>query len=295
MSKTLETKKKILELLENRKMTITELSKELRLSKATISQHVDELTRINAVEKIDSEYYKKLKYYKTTPNHSAMLSRAIGVIIIIGIIAYAIIFYSANTAHQNGPSAYNKTTLTTAQVTTAAYFNASSNVIATPGSLSTFVSCIFLSYGINGRIENASGFSAYTINYTVGNATRNVTDYVIGRNSSGRFLLTENITNVLKEPSNYNSTRSHYYMVRYNSSISGVYPGVKITFNPKTFYAANSTINVTAYVKIAANATYGTYWINLDGPCGGGIGPELLTIGSKPYDGTIKSPVNIFG
>ena len=296
MGKTLETNKKILELLENKKMTITELSKELGLSKATVSQHIDELTRVHAVEKVDSEYFKKLKYYKTTPNYSAMFAKAIGVVIVLGIVAYAIYSYASIPLHSNTNNVSNKTGLITASVTTASYVNSSANATVTPGQISSAYSCIFLNYHMSGSIVSESGFSAYTLNYTVGNMTKNVTDYVISRGSSGSFRLAENITQTLSEPQGFNSTRTHYYLLRYNNSITSFQPtGVNITFSPKVFQAANGSINTTAYVRIAANATYGTYWINFDGPCGGGIGPELLTVGSKPYNGTLHEPVNIFG
>ncbi len=296
MGKTLETKKKILELLENRKMTITELSKELGLSKATVSQHIDELTRVHAVEKVDSEYFKKLKYYKTTPNYSAMFAKAIGVVIVLGIVAYALYSYAGTTQYPNAHNANGKTKLKTVPATTASYVNSSANATVTPGQISSAYSCIFLNYHMDGSIVNTSGFSAYVLNYTVGNETRNVTDYVISRGSSGSFRLAENITQTLSEPQGFNSTRTHYYLLRYNSSIASLHPtGINITFSPEAFQAVNGSINTSAYVRIAANATYGTYWINFDGPCGGGIGPELLTVGSRPYNGTLREPVNIFG
>lgn len=296
MGKTLETKKKILELLENRKMTLTELSKELGLSKATVSQHIDELIRVHAVEKVNSEYFKKLKYYKTTPNYSAMFAKAIGVVIVLGIVAYAIYSYTGSTSYPSVPNASSKTSLKNVSVTTAPYVNSSANTVVTPGQISSAYTCIFLNYNMNGSIVSESGLSAYSLNYTVGNATKTVTDYVIGRGSSGSLRLTENIMQTLSEPKGFNSTRTHYYLLRYNDSITSLRPtGVNITFSPEVFQAVNGSINTTAYVRIAANATYGTYWINFDGPCGGGIGPELLTVGSKPYNGTLHEPVNIFG
>lgn len=296
MSRTLETKKKILELLENKKMTITELSKELGLSKATVSQHIDELTRINAVEKVDTEYYKKLKYYKTTTNYPSMFAKVIGAMIILGVVAYLALSYMGRpqTSYPGLSHMANNST-TTAAVSMQNNAISASNATVTPGQIPGIYSCIFLSYSIEGRIAKTSGFSVYTLNYTSGNTTRNVTDYVINRGSSGSFSIAENVTNALKEPQGYNTTRMHYYLLRYNNSIGDVYQGVNITYSPKSFQAANSSINTTAYVSIAQNASYGTYWINFDGPCGGGIGPELLTIGSKPYNGTIREPVNIFG
>ncbi len=63
MSKTLETKKKIIKLLGERHMTLSELSEKLELSPSTIEQHLKELEGQNAIKSIDDPYIKKWKYY----------------------------------------------------------------------------------------------------------------------------------------------------------------------------------------------------------------------------------------
>jgi DNA-binding transcriptional ArsR family regulator len=64
MGKALETKRKILGLLRQKDMTITGLSETLGLSTATISQHMEELSRSGSVERVENEHFRKLKYYR---------------------------------------------------------------------------------------------------------------------------------------------------------------------------------------------------------------------------------------
>ncbi|MDE1822706.1 MAG: winged helix-turn-helix transcriptional regulator [Candidatus Micrarchaeota archaeon] len=63
MGKLLRTKMKILELLERRNMTVTELSQFLQVSPSTVDQHVKELAGMGMVERIESEFARKWKYY----------------------------------------------------------------------------------------------------------------------------------------------------------------------------------------------------------------------------------------
>ncbi|MEM0202313.1 MAG: winged helix-turn-helix domain-containing protein, partial [Candidatus Micrarchaeaceae archaeon] len=64
MTKNLQTKNKILELLKKRKMTVTEISEDLGISKSTASQHVSELTKMRLIEQEYNPHFKKVKYYK---------------------------------------------------------------------------------------------------------------------------------------------------------------------------------------------------------------------------------------
>jgi DNA-binding transcriptional ArsR family regulator len=66
MSKTGDTKTKILELLKKRKMTLTEISKELDLAPSTINQHIKELLDAKAIRLIPNPFVVKWKYYETT-------------------------------------------------------------------------------------------------------------------------------------------------------------------------------------------------------------------------------------
>src|SRR5271167_201052 len=100
MSKTLETKRKILKLLQKKDMTITDLSNELSLSNATIGQHMDELMQMKAIEKIDNEHFRKLKYYKINYSNEEILKYLLGAVIIIAIVVSVYYFYTTNTSNK---------------------------------------------------------------------------------------------------------------------------------------------------------------------------------------------------
>lgn len=51
----------------------------------------------------------------------------------------------------------------------------------------------------------------------------------------------------------------------------------------------NGSIDFNVTIKIGQNATENTYMVHIDGPCGGGVEPFLITIGNKPYSGNITT------
>lgn len=67
MSKTWDTKKKILKLLSKGNMTLSELSVALNLAPSTVSKHIEELKAVGAISMVDNPYIKKWKYYTATP------------------------------------------------------------------------------------------------------------------------------------------------------------------------------------------------------------------------------------
>lgn len=71
MSKTWDTKKKIIKLLSKNHMTVTEISSTLNLAPSTVSKHVEELNRIGAIRLIENEHIKKWKYYTVNPEFNS--------------------------------------------------------------------------------------------------------------------------------------------------------------------------------------------------------------------------------
>ncbi len=59
-----ETRIEILKKLDERRMTLTELSKELNISKTAVKEHLDKLVEAKLVEKVDEG--RKWKYYELT-------------------------------------------------------------------------------------------------------------------------------------------------------------------------------------------------------------------------------------
>ena len=64
MSKTWETKQKILDMLKTKRMTLSEISDSLSLAPSTVSQHIKELLRMGAIKEVDNPFIKKWKYYE---------------------------------------------------------------------------------------------------------------------------------------------------------------------------------------------------------------------------------------
>jgi DNA-binding transcriptional ArsR family regulator len=64
MTKTWDTKKKILDMLLERRMTLTELSRHLNLAPSTVNQHIKELIGMDAIRQVDNPFIMKWKYYE---------------------------------------------------------------------------------------------------------------------------------------------------------------------------------------------------------------------------------------
>ena len=323
MGKTNETKKKIVKLLKKREMTVTELGRELGLSTATIDQHMEELSEMGVVTRLGNDHFKKLKYYRLADmknnniGSSDMIAKYIvGAIVILGIAVIVSYYYIGvrSPVLNNGisPTKNNSSINSSSHVqsinpgnlSTAVGVNSSVNISAPensthlvlPGSLEA---CPMIDYNLNGSIVGYSNFTRYRFNNT---EIGNVSDYVITRQAShgnstiGILESEEFVKDVLAENNStgnglfYNKT--HYATV--TSLNSSVYNGLNITFYPERYNAVeNSTI--IFQVRINSESSYnGTYIVRIDGPCQGGIGPFLVTIGNGPYKGKIVQKSSIY-
>ncbi|ASI13988.1 ArsR family transcriptional regulator [Candidatus Mancarchaeum acidiphilum] len=108
MSKTMETKDKILKSLKVKKRTITELSEELGLSKSTVSQHLYELIDSGLIEEEPNDHFKKLKYFrlrsKEGVNETAgmrirLIGAAVLIVAVVSIFAIVLSGGSQNNAN----------------------------------------------------------------------------------------------------------------------------------------------------------------------------------------------------
>ena len=70
MSKTFETKAMLIESLRSGRKTVTQLSEELGLSKATVSQHIAELKHMGKVVEDDNSHFRRMKYFKLSNSYS---------------------------------------------------------------------------------------------------------------------------------------------------------------------------------------------------------------------------------
>ena len=71
MTKTWQTKKKILRLVGKEAKTPGEISEKLGLAPSTVSEHLEELEKIGAINRVSNPYVKKWKYYKQNPRFDA--------------------------------------------------------------------------------------------------------------------------------------------------------------------------------------------------------------------------------
>ncbi len=288
MSKALETKRKIMDLLKKRQMTISELSRELSLSTATVSQHMEELQKMGAVERVDNEHFKRLKYYKASQTPPVSMAKYVIVILLVAaaIGGYAILSYGATGTSQ--PQRSNGSAPPSIITTTSPQANASTTPIQ-PGGAGA-IACPMMTYSLNGTITGYHGFSLYYVNSSNGG----IPDYVTG--SSGTFNVSERVTNVLNNnPAQFTTNRTHYaYLAAVNSTSDNTVRGINISISPEKYNVSEGEIlNFT--VSLAANSTaHGTYWMRIDGPCAGGVNEFLVTIGSRPYNGTIVIQPKIY-
>ena len=118
MSKTFGTKNKIVKLLREKPMTVTEISAVLGLSKATVSQHMSELENMSMVEQVDNPHYKKVKFYKLSEakanvveQRSAgfrkMIIPSVLAILLVGIILSAAVLQKPSNTTRIGPAITN--------------------------------------------------------------------------------------------------------------------------------------------------------------------------------------------
>ncbi len=64
MGKFGETKSKIVDLLNQRNMTLSEISERLNLAPSTVSQHLQELEQSGKIKKSDEQHSRKWQYYE---------------------------------------------------------------------------------------------------------------------------------------------------------------------------------------------------------------------------------------
>ncbi|MGA3020368.1 MAG: winged helix-turn-helix transcriptional regulator [Candidatus Micrarchaeales archaeon] len=102
MTKSGQTKKKILKLIGEDTKTPGEISEKLGLAPSTVSEHMDELEQMGAIERVDNPYVKKWKYYKLNPkfNGDRMVKQkgmgnivkiAVPLVIVLGLLAFVIL------------------------------------------------------------------------------------------------------------------------------------------------------------------------------------------------------------
>lgn len=110
MSRTSETKNKILKSLRSGNKRLTDLCPELDLSAATVSQHLKELKAMHLIKEVYNPHFRNVKYYtlasaneRNTEEHYGALNKntvkyALGIITVL-VVASIALFYGVGAPH----------------------------------------------------------------------------------------------------------------------------------------------------------------------------------------------------
>ncbi len=267
MSKLFESKKKIIGLVKEKPMTMTQISEKLGLGQSTTNQHIKELLKIGAIKEIENPYSRKWKYYEYNNgfekrledngyNVAKVRAFAVGILVIIAIAAIGIFLFNGRAPVY--PGNYS----TTPPSFNSQYSNSSLQgnfvvqltdpPLVPPGtsSLTIRYSSLGLFYANSSAFEyfNASG-TADLLNLT--NVTKTIAVLNV-KNYSMIKALRLNITaaNITIDNTTYNVTVPQGYVeAQLNSSSNSSIGGALINMNP-TIVSIYSQNNESIFVMV---------------------------------------------
>jgi len=181
MSRTFETKRKILELLKGGSKTPTDLSNTLKLSPSTISQHLKELRESGRIDEFQDEHFHNIKHYAISQNMSMILSNRARYIPVIAIVAIcAVVIFFAMQGSPNAPKA-----LLAGQPNSVGIF------LTDPPHVPLGTQALLVSYAaVRVEMTNSSGTFWETINssgsvdlMSLINSSRNLTSFILPANT----------------------------------------------------------------------------------------------------------------
>ncbi len=115
MSKTFETKGKILDILKEGAKTPAEIGRALKLSPSTISQHLKELREAGRIEEFTDEHFKNIKYFKR-PEHPAIftqnISKFVAGLAALAALGLLVAYFHSNILPSNYGAGYVSVLLT---------------------------------------------------------------------------------------------------------------------------------------------------------------------------------------
>jgi len=261
MSKTWDTKKKILGLLSSKKLTLTDISKNLGLAPSTVNQHIKELLAMGAIHQVYNPFILKWKYYEKDPNFDqdvmydrqrmpmqrltdSTMFRATAAILAIIVISGLAIFALGNHTMKfpNGPSVVNGTSGGAATTVTSA-------ALAPPNSTVFSIS--------DSPLANASTITA--VNVTVSNMS-------VHSASTGKWYA------VLDSPETFNlvALNNISQLISAANLSSGTYDEVKLEVSSVSAVMNGSASNVflpSGNIMIFGKFNVSgdtTSWVNLD-------------------------------
>ena len=140
-------------------------------------------------------------------------------------------------------------------------------------------------YNSNSSIDSVSGFSTFNVS--------GMTDYVIGTGGIGNITYTVHVgsSNIANASIGSVTNYAQFYYTSQNVTQED-HPGIEVSISPALQYESfNNNYTIDVMLNVSAGAPTGTYWVDLSpGPCFGGP-VFLLTIGSAPYSGMLRTYV----
>ena len=293
MSGIFSTKNRILDSLAKKPKTRKQLSEELKLSPATVSQHLEELIRMGLISKssdvhskrwmqyeVNSDAYEKYRGPMKEQNRRYIQVPFMTMLAILVVIAASFVFFSSQNMLPNSSSGIP-----------AASANVSGGFV--PGLLPQGASsCPIIRIPVITNISSFTGFSMYNVS--------GYHDYVISRGSSGKLNFTVKSEETAAESNSSGTTLPVYNNFRFshvsNNSSGGLYnattPGLNISLSSlEENMSSGSTANFLMRINASTSAPYGTYWVSVN-ECDGISSIFLITVGNGPYAGNVITPVN---
>lgn len=307
MSMTMETKEKILNRLREGRSTVTELSNELNLTKAAISQHLSKLESMGAVESHVDPHFRNLKYFELNPQFDATTIKArrytayqklaaVLVILAVGILALGMVSRPTGIISTIPPAPNtSKPFITLSFVNSTGFAVYNYSAYNRPPSYRDFV----LPPGSNGTITYTLAMTSAVAYNVVEEVWDNATNPpTLESSNTTRVVMTEfNVTNLIwitgaQPPNGTNSTgaptATNTVVMPTTTVIIPPPIGISLSLTPnnETLILNRSAVTVTAHISIAANAPTDTYWLVFaPGPADSSNAIAMLTVGTAPYKG----------
>ena len=267
MSKLFESKKRIIDLVKEKPMTMTQISEKLGLGQSTTNQHIKELLKIGAIKEIENPYSRKWKYYEYNRgfekrledngyNVAKVRAFAVGILAIIAIAVISIFLFNSRAPVSPGnystiPPSFN-----------SQYSNSSTQgnfvvQLTDPPLVPPGTSSLMIRYSSVGLLyANSSAFKYFNVSSTADllnltNVTKTIAILNV-KNYSMIKTLRLNITsaNITINNSTYNVTVPQGYVeAQLNSSSNSSIGGALINMNP-TIVRIYSQNNESIFVMV---------------------------------------------
>jgi DNA-binding transcriptional ArsR family regulator len=239
MSKAGDTKRRILEMLKRKSMTMTDISRTLGLAPSTVTQHLQEMENAGAIRLVRS---RKLKYYELNEypsvkvmqpaaNNMKRIAIPIAVIALIAVFGFAYYASSSSTPYASAQQVY-----------------------VAPGSNVPSGSTVF-TVSDTPTFYNITGLFITIENVSIHSSTTGKWYNIPLQTSSFNLIQLKNISSILSSVKLSNGTYNElvFHISKVEATVNGT--------NQSVFLPTNS-LRILGSFNISNNGT--TNWINID-------------------------------